>query len=138
LHIICNRFSPQHFVKNGHKKKNHSIDKSHFSYSYNKMKLQFSLLVALALLGASLMVQFVDAAVCPDECSVGGRTGVNMCKNGKNQCVTRTNQQRNILKKGGNCGVCTANRNRNVGVSNDGPFPKCSQSGQACTIKLKS
>ena len=99
------------------------------------MKIQLSSLIALALLGAS-MVQFVDAAVCPDECISGGRTGVKMCKDGKNRCVTRTqNQQRKILRRGGKCGVCSSGSGNggSGGVSNDGAFSKCSESGQAET-----
>ena len=105
------------------------------------MKVQLSCLIALALLGASMTVQFADAAaaVCPDECTAGGRNGVKMCKNGKDQCITKPKQQRNIIKKGGKCGVCSndngngnkKNRNWSGGVvSNDGPFPKCSEYGE--------
>ena len=62
-----------------------------------------------------------------------------MCKNGKNQCITNPKQQRKILKKGGKCGVCSNDngngnnkkRNWDVGVSNDGPLPKCSEYGEA-------
>ena len=76
------------------------------------MKFQLSYLIAFALLGASMMVQFADAAVCPDECTT--RKGVNgliMCKPNKkgvkkSRCVTKPNIQQKILKRGGTCGVC--------------------------------
>ena len=70
-----------------------------------------------------MLVQFVDEAVCANECLVGGHTGVIICKNGKNRYVTRMKEQRNILKKGGKSGVYTTTKmNGNVGVSNDGPY----------------
>jgi len=66
------------------------------------MKVQFSILVALALLGASMIVQFVDAMVCYDECSVRGRAGVKVCENGKNQCATKRNNREAFSKREGN------------------------------------
>ena len=102
----------------------------------NKMKAQFSCLITLALLGAS-MVQFVDAAVCPEDtstCTNGNGNGVKMCKrktNGvkKNTCVTNPKIQRNILKRGGSCGVCP-NDNGN-GNGNGNNKVRCSASSEA-------
>ena len=98
------------FVNNCHKKKKNSIIKSHISRN-NKMKVQLSCLIALALISASMMVQCADASVCPDECTTRGVNGLIMCKPNKkgikkSRCITNTKIQRKVLNRGGTCGAC--------------------------------